>query len=97
MLGEQTRKHVPRASFQQKAVICLGEQARVKPGPALPPHRPSRRGPEGQLPLSSSITKMCASVTYSPSHQEDSKVLLEEETEGQHECTELKGHKQTVL
>ena len=40
---------------------------------------------------------MCVSVTYSPSHQEDSKVLLEEETEGQHECTELKGHKKTIL
>ena len=39
---------------------------------------------------------MCASVTYSPFHQDDSKVLLKEETERQHECTELKGHKQTV-
>ena len=78
--------------------MCLGEQARVKPGPALPPHRPGgrQRGTEGQLPLRSSTVRICASATYSPSHQDDSKFLLKEETEQQHECTELKKHKQTV-
>ena len=36
---------------------------------------------------------MSASATSSPSHQDDSKVLLKAEMERQQECTELKGHK----
>ena len=36
---------------------------------------------------------MSAKATSTPSHQDDSKVLLKEETERQHESTELKGHK----
>ena len=76
-------------------MICLGEQARVNPGPTPPPHRTGGRpqGTEGQLPLSSSLASMSARATTSTYHQGDSKDLHKEETERQHERTELKEHK----
>ena len=51
------------------------------------------RGTEGQTPLSSSLARKSVRATLSPHHQDDSKVLLKEETERQHESTEAKGHK----
>ena len=76
-------------------MICLGEQVRVKPGPAPLPHTTGERprGTKGQPPLSSSLARMSSRATASTFHQDDSKVIHKEETERQHERTELKGHK----
>ena len=93
MVGERTRKHDPRASFQS---VSSDMSRRAGPGKTRACTGGRRRGTEGQQPLSSSTARTCASATSTPSHQDDSKVLLKEETERQHECTELTGHKQTV-
>ena len=59
---------------KSEAMICPGEQDRVNPGPAPPPHRTGRRvrGTKGQQPRSSSLARMSASATPTPVHQDDS-------------------------
>ena len=75
MAGDRRGSTAQGPVSKSEAEICPGEQDRVNPGPAPPPHRTGRRlqGTKGQQPPSSSLARMSASATSTPVHPDDSK------------------------
>ena len=80
------------------AVISPGEQARIKPGPALPPHRTGgrRRGVKGQQPLRRSLARMSASATPTPIHQDYNKFFTRKRRSDSTSAPSSRDTKQTV-
>ena len=96
MGGIRTMKQGPKTNLQAVSMICPGEQAQVKLGPAPPPHRTGGRprGTKGQQPLSNSLARM--SATSTPVHQEDSKFFTKKRRSDSTSAPRSRDTKQTV-
>ena len=98
MAGDGRGSKAQGPGSKSEAVISPGEQDRVNPGPAPPPHRTGRRlrGTKGQQPRSSSLARMSASVTPTPVHQDDSKFFTKKIRSDSTSAPSSRDTKQTV-